>query len=251
MATIRVARRSRFTTLHRDTVNDDRLSFRARGVLLWLLDKPDDWSCDAAAIARAGSEGRDAIRSALAELEAAGYLARERRQGEGGRWRTDTVVRERPVVEPAQLDLTGAWESGVGKPGVGSPGVGSPGANTKTETDDCDRTTPDGVAGDVVDAGAAARELVSGYWEWVRSETGHPPVALGFMALVNVVRPFLDAGYPDRDVRLALMSMHKAGRTLSRQSLEVVLQGRGSRPGSAPSRPVEEDRSVASGVVDV
>lgn len=99
MTAIRVAKRKRWTTIDRGAVNDDRLSFRARGVLVWLLDKPDDWNTDSLAIARAGREGRDAVRAALAELRECGYLAQARRQIEGGRWITETLVFEAPTPD--------------------------------------------------------------------------------------------------------------------------------------------------------
>lgn len=130
MTTYRVARRTRFTVVDRAAVNDAGLSFRARGVLVWLLDKQDDWRCSSDAIAAAGREGREAVRAALRELEAAGYLRREKTQGPDGRWQTTTSVYESPT--DAQ------------KPVVGSPGVGSSGANTedcvpKTETEELTR----------------------------------------------------------------------------------------------------------------
>ena len=128
MSTIRVERRDRFTTVDRRAVNDQRLSFRARGVLIWLLDKPNGWRVDSKSIAASTREGRDAIRTALRELEECGYITRERMRAERGRWITETVVREIP---------SGAWESGVG-----GPGVGKPGANTNTETEDCYPPTP-------------------------------------------------------------------------------------------------------------
>lgn len=103
MTTIRVSQRKRFTVVERGAVNDRRLSFRARGVLFWLLDKPDDWQTDSNAIARATEqprgEGRDAIRTALKELEDCGYLAREKKQIEGGKWVTEVFVHERPTPE--------------------------------------------------------------------------------------------------------------------------------------------------------
>lgn len=108
MTTIRVSKRKRFTVVDRGAVNDVRLSFRARGVLFWLLDKPDDWATDSNAIARAAEpprgEGRDAIRTALKELEDCGYLHREKKQIEGGRWVTEVFVRERPTPENPSSD---------------------------------------------------------------------------------------------------------------------------------------------------
>lgn len=92
MTTIRVAKRDRFTTLPRPLINDASLSFKARGILVWLLDKPDDWRCDSEQIAEAGIEGRDAVRSALRELERAGYIRREKTRTSTGRWLPITVV---------------------------------------------------------------------------------------------------------------------------------------------------------------
>lgn len=96
VTTIRVAKRDRFTTLDRRTVNDGRLSFRARGVLLWVLDKPDDWETNSTAIAEAGLEGRDAVRTALNELSALGYLNRQKLQDKAGKWRTEWTMHEVP-----------------------------------------------------------------------------------------------------------------------------------------------------------
>jgi hypothetical protein len=108
MTTIRVAKRERFTTVTRATVNDKRLSFRARGVLFWLLDKPNDWSVDAEAIARHGKEGREAVRTALRELEKAGYLVRLKTRDENGQFRTDCWVYERPMSESDRSGFLGA-----------------------------------------------------------------------------------------------------------------------------------------------
>jgi hypothetical protein len=95
MTTIRVDRRDHWTTVDRVTVNDDRLSFKARGILIWLLDKPDGWRVRSKDIENAGTEGREAVRAALRELESAGYLTRSRhRDPATGQWLTESVVRE-------------------------------------------------------------------------------------------------------------------------------------------------------------
>jgi hypothetical protein len=99
VSTIRVARRNRFTTIDRRTVRDDRLSFKALGVLVWLLDHPDDWQIDTAQIGRLGrKEGRDAVRSAMRELEDHGYVHRRKYRNERGQWVHETVVYESPLT---------------------------------------------------------------------------------------------------------------------------------------------------------
>lgn len=94
MTTVRVAKRDRFTLIDRRTANDSRLSFKARGILLWLLDKPDDWETTAEKIEQQGKEGREAIRSALKELEQFGYLTRIQWRDEHMRFQTEWTISE-------------------------------------------------------------------------------------------------------------------------------------------------------------
>ncbi|WP_433547127.1 hypothetical protein ACQPZG_20125 [Streptomyces sp. CA-294286] len=62
-----------FTVLPTSTLEDARLSFRARGILAYLIAKPDTWTVRTESIAKAGKEGRDAIRKAVQELKLLGY----------------------------------------------------------------------------------------------------------------------------------------------------------------------------------
>ena len=78
-------RKDPYLQIDRRTIRDDRLSFRALGILTYLLDKPDNWVVRSTALAKNGRpgnnrEGRDAVRSALRELARFGYYRLERRQ---------------------------------------------------------------------------------------------------------------------------------------------------------------------------
>ena len=115
---------SNFTILSNAVINDERLSFRARGVLIWLLSKPDDWRTRSDAIAgQSPKEGRDAIRSALRELAELGYLIREKVQNERGQWITIQTIYEKPRIEP-----------GPEKPTRGRADNGEAGALISTDT---------------------------------------------------------------------------------------------------------------------
>ena len=65
-----------FTRVPNDWVRDDRLSLKAIGLLVQLLSHAPGWKVSVASLAKANSCGLDAIRSAIRELETAGYLRR-------------------------------------------------------------------------------------------------------------------------------------------------------------------------------
>lgn len=101
-------------TRHRETADytvtpnaiyrDRRLSYRALGLLLYLLHLPDGWETDSTQLATDRAEGRDAIRTALRQLQDAGYVTRRRQQDpETGQWATHMTVQshpENPQVTP-------------------------------------------------------------------------------------------------------------------------------------------------------
>lgn len=120
-----------FTILDNAVLRDRRLTYRASGLLAEILSRPDDWRTDSTTLARHAREGREAIRSALRELEQFGYLTRTQGRDDKGRWVTITTVYDTPQGAPA--DEPGAQESVVGQPGVGDLG-----AIRSTETNDCD-----------------------------------------------------------------------------------------------------------------
>jgi hypothetical protein len=92
--------REQFTQISNAALRDERLSFKARGVLAWLASHQDGFGCSVAAIqAASSSDGRESIRSALKELQEFGYLEIERtRDPETGRLGpADYLVTDLPV----------------------------------------------------------------------------------------------------------------------------------------------------------
>lgn len=118
---------SGWTVMSNEVLRDSRLSYRARGILAAILSRPDNWRTTSDQLAADGKEGREAVRTALNELEAAGYLTRQKIQEADGRFCTITTVFDRPIT-------------GDGFSGVGLPGVGFPGANRKKEKKEREET---------------------------------------------------------------------------------------------------------------
>lgn len=85
-----------FTVLPNEAIRDVRLSFKARGLLAFILSMPDHWATSSTALARMGPDGRDSVRAGLRELRDLGYVQLHKRQQPGGRWVTDVMVFETP-----------------------------------------------------------------------------------------------------------------------------------------------------------
>lgn len=128
MTIVRAARPdNKFTILRNEVLQDERLSFRARGILVSILSRPDNWRCSAWDLARDATEGRRAILTALTELEDHGYLRRSKWQDEGGKWHTDSVVYDVPVDTPVDKVVGQPVDkpyTEVRLPNVGKPNLG-------------------------------------------------------------------------------------------------------------------------------
>jgi len=78
--------------------SDERLSWEARGLMGYLLSKPDDWDVRLHDLTSRGPAGEFKIRRMLAELRTAGYIRRERISGPDGTFSWITTVYESPVL---------------------------------------------------------------------------------------------------------------------------------------------------------
>ena len=98
MATVRVEKLANYTTLSNRHIDDSRLSLKAVGLLTYMLRLPDDWDFTLEWLARKHKDGLSSIRSAMAELEEAGYVIRgdQRRDNRGTFLGSDYIVREDP-----------------------------------------------------------------------------------------------------------------------------------------------------------
>lgn len=119
---IRVPHRRQFTVVANQALQDSRLSFRATGILAYLLSLSEDSTISARKIGQIKAEGRDAVLNALLELEKAGYLRREKTQDlHTGRWSTSCVLAELPGNPPPSPE----------KPEPGEPGPENQDLTTK------------------------------------------------------------------------------------------------------------------------
>jgi uncharacterized phage protein (TIGR02220 family) len=87
MATIKRAKRDTpFVIIDKTALQDNRLSWKAKGLLAYLLSLPDDWKVYVKELSKHATDGRDATNTAIKELIKVGYITRERVRGEDGQF---------------------------------------------------------------------------------------------------------------------------------------------------------------------
>lgn len=78
--------RTDFTVLPNDLFRDKKLSWKALGLLVYMLHLREDFSLNLSWLTNQKKTGRDAMRSGLKELESEGYLTIRRERGKQGKY---------------------------------------------------------------------------------------------------------------------------------------------------------------------
>ena len=103
MAVFRVERTGDYTVMSNYHLRDRRLSLKAKGLLSQMLSLPEDWDYTLSGLSHINRESRDAIRTAVVELESAGYVIRRQTTGVGGRCGgNEYTIYERPKPVPGE-----------------------------------------------------------------------------------------------------------------------------------------------------
>lgn len=106
MATYRVVKDkdNPYLMMNKYGLQDKNLSWKAKGILAYLLSLPDDWQIYETEITEHSSDGIKATRSGIKELIDAGYIQRERLRNDEGKfsgyeYRVYEVPTESPKTE--------------------------------------------------------------------------------------------------------------------------------------------------------
>lgn len=124
MATFRVYKESgNFVMVHKDFIHDSNLSWKAKGILLYLLSRPDDWQVYETEIVKHSSDGLSGLKSGIKELEEVGYIQRNRKRDDKGRLKEyEYLVYEQPNhIRFSNIGKTNVGNSYIGKTNVGEP----------------------------------------------------------------------------------------------------------------------------------
>ena len=120
----RIEKRSNFTVVSNDILMNNFMSMKATCLLLKMLGKPDNWDYTINGMKTFCKEGRDAIRSALNELEYFGYLERRKVRDQYGRF-TDIeyIIYEVPISSPPQSGYPETENPSLDNPSLEKPPV--------------------------------------------------------------------------------------------------------------------------------
>lgn len=160
--------------------------------------------------ARVAGCGSEACRKHLRAMRAAGIIT-----GDHG----ELVL---PHDPPDQVGDGG----GDARPHVGTqvPNGGDTRPHTPLIEDGRESSPPKEEAdGDVK---ADARAAAKGFFDRVKADTGKSPVGIKFIALAKLIEPFLRAGYPMYNVKVAVWNVYTERRPMTLAVIEQYLDGR-------------------------
>ncbi len=101
----RVEKKGNYTIISNYHLQDKNLSNKAKGLLTIMLSLPPNWDMTLKGLVSLSSDGIDAIRAQISELEKNGYLSRTRSRDELGRLQcTEYSIHEQPVMEDGEKD---------------------------------------------------------------------------------------------------------------------------------------------------
>lgn len=74
----RIKKERAFAQISNELINNNQLSYKALGILTYILSKPDDWEVYNSDLIREGIDGKESIRTGLLELKEKKYIQRYR-----------------------------------------------------------------------------------------------------------------------------------------------------------------------------
>ena len=87
-----------YVMIDKNVFEDTSLSFKAKGILGYLLSRPNDWTLIIADIQKRSTDGKDSVKNGIDELIERGYIVKTEQPRQAGKFATcDYVVYEKPI----------------------------------------------------------------------------------------------------------------------------------------------------------
>ncbi len=94
----KVEKNKNYTVMSNYHLRDKNLSFKAKGLLSFMLSLPDSWDYSLNGLVSVSKESKKAIRTILNELKDNGYLVIEQVRGEKGYYKYNYIIYEQPIT---------------------------------------------------------------------------------------------------------------------------------------------------------
>ena len=132
MAVFRVERNTGYTVMSNHHLRNKELSLKAKGLLSQMLSLPEDWDYTLAGLSLINRESIDAIRTAVWELEKAGYITRRQGRDEKGKMTAiEYTIYEQP--QPPELDCPVLENPTADNPILENPTTDNPTSENPTQ----------------------------------------------------------------------------------------------------------------------
>ena len=150
MAVFRVERTRDYTVMSNYHLRDKNLSLKAKGLLSQMLSLPEDWDYTLAGLSYINRESKDAIRSAVNELEKAGYVQRRQTTDANGKFSVNEyIIHECPVTPAPSLEKPLSENPTTDNPSTAKPLSENPTQintkKTRKEKQNTDRANTDSI----------------------------------------------------------------------------------------------------------
>lgn len=105
MSVFRIEKNKNYTVISNYHLRDKNLSLKAKGLLSQMLSLPENWDYTLRGLAAINKESVDAIRTAVLELEQAGYISRRQTRDSRGRMSaSEYTIYETPRESSSESD---------------------------------------------------------------------------------------------------------------------------------------------------
>ena len=132
MAVFRVEKSRGYTVMSNHHLRNKELSLKAKGLLSQMLSLPEDWDYTLAGLSHINRESIDAIRTAVWELEKAGYITRRQGRDEKGKMAAiEYTIYEQP--QPPSLENPMLENPTSDKPVLENPTTENPTSDNPTQ----------------------------------------------------------------------------------------------------------------------
>lgn len=104
MSVFKIEKNKNYTIMSNYHLRDKRLSYKAKGMLSFMLSLPDDWDYSINGLVSLSKEGIKAVKNILKELQDNGYLIISKNRNKLGQYEYEYLIYEEPECQKGEVD---------------------------------------------------------------------------------------------------------------------------------------------------